>query len=276
MFLDADDVVEPDTLERLSVALASAPDAVAAVGPHVRIDREGNLLGGPTAGYGAHVLDDRGKVRWADGVAELTWRNFLPGNAVFTPGQCLVRRAALPAEPFDRRFTPAEDWDLWLRLTYDGRMVTVPDPVLRYRDHPAGLSKRYQMMRARRRELLQAHRSACPDDIRPLMDAAYWFVMYRADRRLNLRWARDDLRRGEPATALRYLARAGKLCVTELVGRVVNRRTPWYHDVRQPTAERPPSHGASPPPPVVVLGEPIVTDSEASPVLGRIDGQRTT
>ena len=270
MFLDADDVLEPGALERLATALSAAPDAIAAVGPHTRIDEDGNRLRDATSGLGAHLIDDRGKVRWIDTLTELTWRNFLPGNAVFTPGQCLVRREAIRARPFDWRFTPAEDWELWLRLTYDGRMVTVPEPVLRYRDHSLGMSKRYALMRTKRRDILRSHRVAHPTHAR-LFDAAYWFVMYRSDRSLNLRWAREQLRRGEVAVGLRYLARAGKLCATELAARVAGRRAPWWQDGQERNAP-PPLDGAWPPSLRATGSGQTDPRTDARPAHSRIDG----
>ncbi len=111
LFLDDDDCLLPDHVQRLVQALHDAPGAVAA---HAGV----RVVGGDReAPHTVHVYDD--ELRWG----EMQLQNRLPIHAV------LFRMAAAeraPALRFDDELEQFEDWDFWLRLMARGDFVRVP------------------------------------------------------------------------------------------------------------------------------------------------------
>ncbi|MGI8549509.1 MAG: glycosyltransferase [Dehalococcoidia bacterium] len=138
IFLDQDDVWEKDALEVLIMALDRHPSAVAANGLSRTIDRQGELI---TPGE----LEMWGRQRWGVAGARLiawplhwptTLRVLAFGNCIYTPGQVLIRRLALEAAgPFDADISPADDWDMWLRLSALGDIAFLDRVVLNWRAH---------------------------------------------------------------------------------------------------------------------------------------------
>lgn len=120
--LDADDISEPDRLERQLNYLGQHPD-VAAVGSQLRVI----VADGRTLGYRAYPLDDLG-IRQAV-------RRFSP----MAQNTVLFRKPVIQ-EAGGYQFSynnTAEDYDLWSRLACRGRrMANLPYPLVRYRIHP--------------------------------------------------------------------------------------------------------------------------------------------
>ncbi|WP_395698915.1 glycosyltransferase [Aquabacterium sp.] len=111
LFLDDDDWLLPEHVQRLVDALEPHPEAVAAYAG-VRC-----VSGDPEAPTTVHLFDD--DVRPVD----MQLQNRLPIHAV------LFRRAALQsAVPlrFDEQLGQFEDWDFWLQLMARGPFVRVP------------------------------------------------------------------------------------------------------------------------------------------------------
>jgi len=150
IFLDADDLWEPNTLDVLTHSLETHPNVLAAHGLSVAIDAEGQP-------FEPGFLEQHQRERWGIDNGRLTlWPPDKPTTfaveavteRIITPGTVLIRRSALAelcrAEGVDGPFAPCislwEDWDLWLRLTLLGGMQFVDEPVLRYRRHENGLS----------------------------------------------------------------------------------------------------------------------------------------
>lgn len=123
LFLDADDWLMPDALERLIGALAAHPEAAAAYGEAVCADASGRAYG-----TGQRPLFHR---RPSGEVAEA----LLAHNFVVTPGVLCARTAAVRAAGgFDESVRVAEDWVLWCALARRGPFHYVPPPpVLTYR-----------------------------------------------------------------------------------------------------------------------------------------------
>lgn len=131
LFLDADDWLAPDALARLARALEAAPDAVAAVGPYVRVTETGR------------------RIRVAAPPSGDLLRSLLVRNLFANGGHLLIRRAKLHASgPFDPRLSYGEDWEYWTRLARLGRFVAASGraPVLFVRERHDGA---YQTMAAR-------------------------------------------------------------------------------------------------------------------------------
>ena len=111
LFLDDDDWLLPEHVQRLVQALHDAPGAVAA---HAGIRCVG---GDRDAPHTVHVYDD--ELRWG----EMQLQNRLPIHAVLFRLQAVERA---PALRFDTSLEHFEDWDFWLRLMARGEFVRVP------------------------------------------------------------------------------------------------------------------------------------------------------
>lgn len=111
LFLDDDDWLLPDHIDRLARALEQDPDAVAAYAG-VRC-----VTGDPEAPSTVHVFDS--EVHWSD----MQWQNRLPIHSVLFRRQAVVRH---PQLRFDEELLHFEDWDFWLRLMSRGPFVRVP------------------------------------------------------------------------------------------------------------------------------------------------------
>lgn len=138
IFFDQDDLWAPDTLEALSKALADAPHAVAAHGLMHSIDERGQLC---AAGYfedlerNRHAIVGNRPVVWPS-PRPTTFAVLTYMNAIVTPGQVLIRRQVLDTVgPFDSSTVPADDWDMWLRLSSHGDIALVDNVVLYWRLH---------------------------------------------------------------------------------------------------------------------------------------------
>ena len=126
VFLDADDELLPDAIDAELVALDAHPDAAAVVGRCLPIDAEGRAVA----------------CEYQDVDAGNLYREWLPRNFVWTPGAALFRRAPLEAiGGFPIPLGPAADYAVYLRLARTSRVVFLPRPLVRYRQHDASMSR---------------------------------------------------------------------------------------------------------------------------------------
>ncbi|HVC00472.1 MAG TPA: glycosyltransferase [Candidatus Dormibacteraeota bacterium] len=178
LFLDNDDLLFPGALSRLLEALQSHPGAIAAVG--ARLDFN---LGSQRRVR--HPL--RGYVRntWLD--AMLGW--------VPQCGQVLLRRTAVAqAGGWKDDYIPAEDHDLWVRLSPLGPVVLIPQIVLGYRIHPQQTSKVF--VRSRTIALRRSCLSECSGEerVRGERTVLAWRHNWIAARAFRRRRFRDACR----------------------------------------------------------------------------------
>ncbi len=146
--LDDDDLWLPDKLQWQVDALRSHPEAAVVYGRAEAIDENG---------AGTVPLGEDGKPLTLPWETPSGWvyEAFLRQNWILSPGQCLIRRAALDALTESTPFDPApelrgcDDWDLWCRLAETRPFVFEDRVALRYRFHAANAS----------RDLFQMHRS---------------------------------------------------------------------------------------------------------------------
>ena len=122
LFLDDDDLLLPDHLAKLALALREHPDAIAAYGDVV--------LGrpGPQGWQAQHLFAGEFDA------LRLRFENYLPIHAV------LFRRSAVQAggARFDETFELFEDWDFWLQLAAQDQFVHAPGTSARYLESSAG------------------------------------------------------------------------------------------------------------------------------------------
>ena len=155
IFLDNDDLWEPEMLAVQTEALERNSGAVGAYASARYIDgagrpvREGALEEW-TRGERRRVCGDR---LTACAPGELTGFDcFAVGPCVVTPGTLLIRRPVLEdVGGFDRAVTPAEDYDMNLRLTRRGGMVFIDRVLLDYRIHAANVSGNKRLLTRRER-----------------------------------------------------------------------------------------------------------------------------
>jgi glycosyltransferase involved in cell wall biosynthesis len=163
VFLDADDELMPDAIRTGVLALTSNDAAVCAVGRARPADAEGHDVNSPPP---RPVVRD-------------LYREWLSDNFVFTPGAAIFRRPPLLAMGgFPLDVGPAADYAIYLELARRGQILDHAQPVVRYRNHPASMSRdTAQMLRATMRVLRREARHLPPG--------------YDADfRRGRARWAR--------------------------------------------------------------------------------------
>ena len=136
IFLDHDDVWEPDLLLTLIDALDSRPDLVGAHGLARCID--GNSEPIPDDGLEAWLRNRSGYdgarlVPRAPG-KPTRFADLIHANWIVTPGLLLVRRRARVAVGgFDPGAVPSDDWDMSVRLSRLGDIGYVDRVVLRWR-----------------------------------------------------------------------------------------------------------------------------------------------
>ncbi len=127
LFLDADDWLAPDALERLVAALRAAPWAVASVGPYARVGTDGRA-GRIVRPYGGDLL-----------------RELLVRNRFLNGGHLLIRREAIGwAGAFRPDLAFGEDWEYWSRLALFGPFAADrgDEPVLHALDRADGAYRR--------------------------------------------------------------------------------------------------------------------------------------
>jgi glycosyltransferase involved in cell wall biosynthesis len=154
LFLDHDDVLEPDALEKLLEALKSAPEAVAAHGLARKVDANGKPIGeGEDAiqNYHRRKLIE-GRVVTVGRSEPTTAAMVVYDNLICTPGVALIRCDALrrltgeDKSFFDPATVPLDDWDFWLRLTRLGDIAFLDRVVLNWRRHEAAGSQNEEAM----------------------------------------------------------------------------------------------------------------------------------
>jgi len=127
LFLDADDWLAPDALERLAATLDSSPWAVAAVGGYARVHAAGHV--------GAPVRPAAGALL----------RSLLIRNRFINGGHVLLRRhEAIAAGRFRTDLSFGEDWEFWVRVAMQGEFAAVPgvDPTLYALERAGGAYRR--------------------------------------------------------------------------------------------------------------------------------------
>ncbi len=108
LFLDADDWLAPDALERLSATLEDAPWASGAVGPYAQVGEDGRARRPVPAASGALL------------------RPLLIRNRFINGGHVLLRRQAVTAAgAFRTDLSFGEDWEYWVRVAQTGEFAAV-------------------------------------------------------------------------------------------------------------------------------------------------------
>ena len=198
IFLDADDVWEPDALATLRRTLDAHPKAPAAYGLARYIGKDGEPIEpGVCEGHQRFRLGlEHGRVIVWPAHRPTTFAVEAVIERVMTCGTVLMRRAAwTQAGEFDVCLRMWEDWDFWLRLSRLGGLVFTDTLVLGYRRHDANVSEQ-----------------------RDLLESGEWRVREKLLETVNdpadLKIARQGLRYRHRC-AVQHRVQAAKVCVRE-------------------------------------------------------------
>jgi glycosyltransferase involved in cell wall biosynthesis len=143
VFMDSDDTWEIDTLAVLLRALELEPDCVAAYGLARATDIDGHPYddGDLVESMRSRSILRSGQYVELPGGSRTTFEAMLVKNCVVTPGTALIRRSALQdVGSLDPKTSPAEDWDLFVRLARRSDLVLVDHVVLNWRRHSDSLA----------------------------------------------------------------------------------------------------------------------------------------
>jgi glycosyltransferase involved in cell wall biosynthesis len=143
IFLDNDDVWEPDALEVLTRTLDEHPEYPAAHGLARAIDPHGNQF--PTDDLAQSMAQRRevrdGRVTAVPMGAPTTFEALLIENYPVTPGTMLVRRSVWGVlGGYVPDAVPCDDWDMHLRIARKGGIILVDRVILNWRRHPGAAS----------------------------------------------------------------------------------------------------------------------------------------
>lgn len=136
---DADDVSEPERLERQVAFLEAHPDVV-------------------LVGTGATVLDKHGRRLWDAAVEtdDAVLRGMLRSTSPFYHGSTMFRRDATLAAGSYRTEPHVEDIFLWRALAKAGRIANLPEPLYRFRLSPTSQNNVTRAIASRKRAILEA------------------------------------------------------------------------------------------------------------------------
>jgi glycosyltransferase involved in cell wall biosynthesis len=126
-FLDDDDLIEPQKLERQVAELRAHPRAVGCHTQFRLIDAAGDSIGiGNASAFDVHTL--------------------MRGESRALCATLLVRRSTIDrCGRFSSNFPLAEDLDLLYRLAREGELRFIPDPLYSYRRHESNLTNQVTM-----------------------------------------------------------------------------------------------------------------------------------
>ncbi|WP_170789471.1 glycosyltransferase family 2 protein [Ruegeria lacuscaerulensis] len=116
LFLDADDLLHSEALQRFHASLSNS-DAVGAVAGVQRINVDGEDLRG---------ADNRALIPEQDQLAALLRKNYVVNGGALA----LRTQAARQAGGYDTSLKNGEDWEFWSRVALEGRFEVVPGPAL--------------------------------------------------------------------------------------------------------------------------------------------------
>lgn len=126
-FLDADDFSMPERLERQYRFLQNNPEYVIVGSSGVVINEAGDHVSELTYKYEHHIYPPL-----------LFFHNIISQSSIMLNGKYLEGMDYV----YDESLPPAEDYDLWIRLSIRGQIYNLRDKLTAYRLHDQGISQR--------------------------------------------------------------------------------------------------------------------------------------
>ena len=123
-FIDSDDLLLPDAIEKLVKIMQTEDEDVIAYGSYLRIDQNGNVYG-------------RCKRKLYSGnITKYLFQTVF----VHTCGSIFPKKILKDSTVFDTSLKVCSDYDFWLRLSMKYRFVALPEPTFKRRRHINNLS----------------------------------------------------------------------------------------------------------------------------------------
>jgi glycosyltransferase involved in cell wall biosynthesis len=168
-FIDADDLWTPDKLEAQLQVLQANPQAAVAYSWTKCIDEVGQV-----SRRGSHIS-----------VTGDVYKNLLVVNFLENGSNPLIRRQALnEIGSFDESLTPAEDWDLWLRLAARYHFEVVSSPQILYRVSVKSATANVWRLEAACLEVIERAFTQAPESVEHLkkysLGNTYKYLTYKA------------------------------------------------------------------------------------------------
>jgi glycosyltransferase involved in cell wall biosynthesis len=123
-FIDSDDLLMPDSVERMIKVIEAEGGKIIVYGPYLRIDQTGNITGKST------------RRLYSGFITKELFQNIL----VHSCGSMFPKRILEEAGGFDESLRVCSDYDLWLRLSLKYRFIALDEPTFKRRRHPGNLS----------------------------------------------------------------------------------------------------------------------------------------
>jgi glycosyltransferase involved in cell wall biosynthesis len=123
-FIDSDDLLMPDALERMTKAAEDEDEPVAVYGAYLRIDGQGNVIG---------------RCKRTLRTGHIT-RYLFEDILVHSCGSMFPKKILQEAGGFDTSLPLFCDYDLWLRLSTRYKFIALKEPTFKRRRHSSNLS----------------------------------------------------------------------------------------------------------------------------------------
>lgn len=125
-FIDSDDLLLPDAVERMAKVTEAEKEPVVVYGPYIRIDELGN---------------DKGTSKRILRSGNIT-RYLFEDILVHSCGSMFPKKILQEAGGFDTSLPVCSDYDLWLRFSMKYRFIALKEPTFKRRRHDSNLSMR--------------------------------------------------------------------------------------------------------------------------------------
>lgn len=149
MFLDQDDELYEHAIEDLCSYLDSHKELSAVYGHAFAVNSNSKLITGKPHQELRYRMTMSGMKFMDDNFGPLSRDYLLMDCCITSPGQAVSRITSL-AEingPFKEELPGVDDWDMWVRLSFKGKICGIDKPVLRYRLHDNNISNDTTKMR---------------------------------------------------------------------------------------------------------------------------------
>jgi glycosyltransferase involved in cell wall biosynthesis len=127
-WLNADDIYEPGSLERVGRAFAERPDAPLVTGLCRIIGADGQEIRRPITAYKNFLL------------RHYSYRLYLTQNFISSPASFMNRRTLATVGEFNERWTLSMDYDMFLRLLRHGEPIVIDEYLSNFLMKPGTLS----------------------------------------------------------------------------------------------------------------------------------------
>lgn len=123
-FVDSDDLLMHDAVERMMNVMEAEGGEVIVYGPYQRIDRDGNI-------YGRYK-----RKQYSGYITKYLFKNIF----VYSCGSLFPKKVLETEGGFDTSLPVCSDYDFWLRLSLEYRFVALAEPTFKRRRHTGNIS----------------------------------------------------------------------------------------------------------------------------------------